>query len=73
MPGTLKLALVKAFLVFKGAGTCIEMFHLYDIHFVLGIRIAKEKGATYRLGPELEITYIFYLLEFFLKEVLNIN
>lgn len=64
---TLKLALVKAFLVFKGAGTCtcIEMFHLYDIHFVLGIRIAKEKGATYRLGPELEITYIFYLLEFF--------
>lgn len=45
----------------------------YDIHFVLGIRIAKEKGATYRLGPELEITYIFYLLEFFLKEVLNIN
>lgn len=68
---TLKLALVKAFLVFKGAG--IEMFHLYDIHFVLGIRIAKEKGATYRLGPELEITYIFYLLEFFFKEVLNIN
>lgn len=69
----LKLVLVKVFLVFKGVGICIEMFYLYDIYFVLGIRIVKEKGVIYRFGLEFEIMYIFYLLEFFLKEVLYIN
>lgn len=43
MPVTLKLALVKAFLVFKGAGTCIEMFHFNMISLCFRYQDSQRK------------------------------